>query len=111
MAVRAEFRRQGIGRAMLAAVDAHAGGTHGVSQVCLHVEPENRGALRAYAAAAFREPGPDDTAAAYLDRRAAIRDARARGAPAPRSRSDCGGGDGMGAAPTAPVSAVSARVC
>ncbi len=68
MAVRAEFRRQGIGRAMLAAVDAHAAGTHGVSQVCLHVESWNRSALGIYTAAAFREARAEDTGGAYLDR-------------------------------------------
>ena len=76
MAVRAEFRRQGIGRAMLAAVDAHAGGIYGVSRVCLHVEACNLSALRIYTAAGFREARIDDSGAAYLDRCAAADGAR-----------------------------------
>ena len=68
MAVRAEFRRKGIGRAMLETVDAHAAGVYGVSHVCLHVEEWNTSALAIYAAASFTKAGMDDKGAAYLDR-------------------------------------------
>jgi hypothetical protein len=68
MAVRSEFRRQGIGRAMLHAVDAHAAGIYGVSQVCLHVEECNTSALAIYSSASFTKAAVDDKGAGYLDR-------------------------------------------
>jgi ribosomal protein S18 acetylase RimI-like enzyme len=68
MAVREEFRGRGIARAMLAAMDAHAAGMHGVAEACLHVEEGNQAAVGLYKGAGFSRPEPADAGAAYLDR-------------------------------------------
>uniref|UniRef100_A0A7S0MQB4 N-acetyltransferase domain-containing protein n=1 Tax=Cryptomonas curvata TaxID=233186 RepID=A0A7S0MQB4_9CRYP len=68
MAVREEFRGCGIARAMLAAIDAHAAGMHGVAEVYLHVEDGNTAALALYTGAGFSRPEPADAGATYLDR-------------------------------------------
>ncbi|EKX55172.1 hypothetical protein GUITHDRAFT_149721 [Guillardia theta CCMP2712] len=53
MAVREEFRRRGCGQLLLEGCEGIARRNYGVSEIYLHVEEENAGALKMYKQSGF----------------------------------------------------------